>query len=318
MSNHEKEVQTSDDEQNDEIKDNQNTDISVDSASDKQKSVPKSSIDILIKVFPTVKTTILSNALKECRGDVLKAIESLVNSGVQSNGKRRLESEKQNEDIGQQKTNTNDKSSHISSINYKQNQTIAKDLSPKNKCSPQMSTHSPNISEYSHPSQQPFLSMLTNMSNNAVGIPPPLVSSMQTSGRTSLVSSRSHSSAAAAALGTQFAQTSNLNSLPRSLFGSMGSPYAGLFPVFPTAAANLNFSLFAGTGTTAHSNCSPNTPFTVANDVMPLDHIHVPLKRNSNAIIAENDWFADSKRISSNTLSVNHEKKINTEFVNEN
>ncbi len=321
-----KEIHSSDEEQSLSPKISQSND---NKSANKTKALPNSSIDILLKIFPNHKTKVLSNSLKECGGDVLQTIEQLVNSSNHSNGKRKIS----NEGIAENKlksetlnNNNNNNNNNIDNpqlalVGYKHNQNSvsAKDHSPKsnNKCLPQFNAHSANMSL--HPHQQPFLSMLTNISNNSVGIPPPLVSSMTTnasaqSSRSTMGSSRTSTTT----MGSQYSH-SNVNltsSLPRGLFGSVASPYAGLFPVFPTSATNLNFSLFAGSGNTAHNNCSSTAPFTMPNDSMAsLDHLHVPLKRNSNSIITENDWFTDAKRISSSTISVAHDKKSNPEFV---
>ena len=307
----EKEDNSSEDDQSSDTKLNQNNDKSVDSIAIKAKSSPKSSIDILSKVFPNMKTNMLSNALKECEGDVLQTIERLVNSGAQTNGKRKNCNDSENDSTDGQKSNAKN-NSQISLMAYKQSQTLPKDISTKSssKCSPHFNPHPTNTSL--NPNSQPFLSMLTNISNNAVGIPPPLVSSMttnaiSTSPRSSIGSARS----AASGLSGQYSHSSNMNSsLPRGLFGSVGSPYTGIFPMFPNVSTNLNFGLFAGSGSSAPNNCSPNVPFSMGNEVLPLDHLHVSLKRNSNAIIAENDWFSENKR--------NADKKSNSEMVGDN
>ncbi|XP_054162414.1 doublesex- and mab-3-related transcription factor A1-like [Oppia nitens] len=274
-------------------------------------------IEILLKVFPHIKTSILMNALKESGDDVLKTIEQLVTSArdVQTNGQQRNASKLCNDMISDHKVNHNVDSQHISLINHKHNESTAKDLSPKSKVS-QMTSQSTSVSL--HPYQQPFLSMLTNMSSNTAGIPPPLVSSLVTSA--GAVSPRTSS---ATGLGGQYSQASTTNltsALPRGLFGAVGSPYASLFPVFPTASTNLNFSLFSGTaGNTTHNNCSPTTaPFPLGNDGMPLDHL-MSLKRNSNQLHNESDWFReDTKRISSsNALNVSMDKKAKSDYIND-
>ena len=306
----EKEENSSEDDQSSDTKVNETTEKIVDSNVKKGKSAPKSSIDILSKVFPNMKTQVLFNALKECEGDVLQTIERLVNSGAQTNGKRKICNDSQNDGIDEHKSSANN-NSQISLMAYKQTQSLSKDMSKSSpKCSPHFNPQTINTSL--NPNSQPFLSMLTNISNSTVGIPPPLVSSMSTNAiTTSPRSSIGSSRPTGTGLSGQFSHSSNLNpSIPRGLFGSVGSPYTGLFPVFPSAATNFNLGIFGGSGGSAHNSCSPNT-FPIVSEGMALDHLHHSLKRNSNTIISENDWYSESKRSA-------HEKKATTELIADN
>ena len=325
---HDKDIQSSNDEASLSPKSiHKENEKKTDSVSNhKPKSSSSTSLDILMKVFPNHKTSSLLDQLKQCNGDVLLTIERLLggdsNGGINRNGKRK------NSDL---LSEGNKQRIKVDEIQHSRN---SRNNSPNNLVSPIKSSSPKSINCLSFPTnipqlqhhQQPFLTMLTNMSNNTAGIPPPLVSSSTTSKRASTGSrtSNTHNSS----MGSQYSQNMNLASFPRGIFGNVASPYGGMFPTFSTPN-NLNFGLFGSNNGsliqqhTQNANCPATTPYTMPSSDMisPIEHLHAQVKRNSGGSMISSEWLTrEGKKLTPEMINLGKsegKKATETEFVPE-
>ncbi len=283
------------------------------------KAAKPSSLEILAKVFPNQKSSVMLKALNECNGNVLQTIEKILS--ISRTGQMINEDKK--------RSNSNSDSEKHQEMSKKssygrkspENFISPKDLSPKNRqFSYAASMNSINSIQQQqhqlqqlqqHSQQQPFFSIMPMTANNA-GIPPPLVSASNHSGRRSSgVGSRSNTSQPP----SQY-MPPNMNltsSFPRNMFGAMSSPYAGLFPAFPASAANLNFGLLTPNSAAImqqqqHTVCPTSTSaYTITDAGMsPLEHLQSQVKRSSAQSMMgdNNEWIKnDNKHVSPSSIS---------------
>ncbi|RWS12362.1 doublesex- and mab-3-related transcription factor A2-like protein, partial [Dinothrombium tinctorium] len=210
-------------------------------------------LDVLTKIFPNHKTQTLSAALNSSGGDVLQVIEQLLskNNNVTSNGESEdLRKTPQQRESSNRFETQQASSGDVDAAAYSKSVHLysAKDLS----------THTRPAVASKHHNSPPFYSMLTNLAPNesAHSMPPLLMNAVAAES----VSQRdTHRRNLSTHLHNMQQIHHSLSPFQRGILG-VASPYANLFPAFPTSAANFGF--FGACSTSTPSSSTPSVVVT--------------------------------------------------------